>query len=292
VNRICRLLGLSKKTYYHCLPPNDRLDRKYGHLKDQIRQVIEKHSKYGVDRIKADLLRRFKITIGRDVLAKLLQIWSLSLPRRQRVSPVSGINQILYHLADRANLLIRSVITRPLQAISSDGTEMIYNHGKNKLWLVTHKDIIGQMIYGYALGPSLTAAMVIQSFKRTQQTLTCMTNNHIPPDILYHQDRGSVYTSYDYVDAVVTVGGSLSYSDPGTPTHNPGQESFHGRLKDEYKDDVFELETAEEVIKFVIDKLNDYNQDRLHTSIGNQTPFEYTKNFLKNPAVQCTVFRD
>jgi transposase InsO family protein len=268
------------------------LDLKYSYLKDQIRQVITKHPKYGIDRIKADLLRKFKVTIGRDTLSKLLYIWALSLPKRQLSSPVSGISKILCYLAGRANLLIRSTITAPLQAISSDGTEIIYNHGKSKMWLVTHKDVFGQMIYGFSIGPSLTASLVIKSFKMAQTTLVKLTGNLIPAAILYHQDRGSVYTGYDYVDTVLSAGGKLSYSDPGTPTQNPGQESFHGRFKSDNADELFELETDKEVIQFLISRLNDYNQERLHTSIHNQPPFEFTKTFLKNPNIQFTGLRD
>jgi transposase InsO family protein len=285
-------LGISKRTYYACQEPGERLDQKYQQVKDQVRLVIEKHPKYGVERIKADLLRRFKVTIGRDVLGKLLEIWALSLPRRHLVSAPSGIQKILCHLAGRANLLIRSAITAPFQAVTSDGVELVFNHGQDKLWLVTHKDVYGQMVYGHAFGETLTTALALKSYQQAQHTIAQLQPYASLLGLLCHQDRGSLYTSYDYVEAVLGSGGRLSYSDPGTPTHNPGQESFHGRLKDEYKDDIFELETAKEVIAFVIGVLNDYNQDRLHTSIGNQTPFEYTKQYLQNPSVQCTVFRD
>lgn len=284
-------MGISKRTYYACLSPPERLELKYQHLKDQIIKVIKAHPGYGVDRIKSDLFRKFKVTVGRDALSKLLHLWALSLPRKQK-NTMSGIGKILCYLAGKANLLIRTIITAPMQAITSDGTEIVFNYGKNKLWLVTHKDVFGQMVYGYALGPALTAALVIQSFKMTLQSLAQLTNNLIPLNILYHQDRGSVYTGYDYVETVIAACGILSYSDPGTPTQNPGQESFHGRFKDDYKHEIFELETPEEVRRYIIEKLNDYNQDRLHTSIQNQPPFEYTQKFLKNPAVQCTVFRD
>lgn len=246
--------------------------------------MIEKHPKYGVERIKADLLRRFQVTIGRDVLSRLLHLWALSLPRRHLVSAPSGIQKILCHLAGKANLLIRSTIAAPFQAITSDGVELVFNHGKSKIYLVTHKDVYGQMVYGYAFGEALTTVLALTSFDMAQQTLTELTGK-TTNQVLYHQDRGSLYTSYDYVDTVLETGGRLSYSDPGTPTHNPGQESFHGRFKDEYKDDIFELETTNAVISFVTDVLNDYNQDRLHTSIGNQTPYEYTKQFLQNPSV-------
>jgi putative transposase len=75
--------------------------------------------------------------------------------------------------------------------------------------------------------------------------------------------------------------GKLSYSSPGTPTHNPGQESFFGRFKDDWKDEIAEMETFEEVKKFVKEKINYYNNQRRHTSIGLISPSKFTKMFLK-----------
>ena len=109
--------------------------------------------------------------------------------------------------------------------------------------------------------------------------------------ILQHQDRGSQYTGYRYVDTVLDSGARLSYSDPGTPTHNPGQESFFGRLKVEWADEIYELETEEEMIQFVNEKIVDYNTDRLHTSLGNIPPKEFVEKFLQTAAVEYPICR-
>lgn len=286
VNRICRLLGLSKKTYYYGKSPAERQNAKYLSLKPKLWKIIKRHPKYGVLRIKADLLRRFKITIGRDTLNSLLKLWALSLPTRVLPPPPSGISQILCHVADKANLLIRSEITRPLQAISTDMTGLIFNHGKNKLYLSVHKDVFGQMVYGWKMSPCQTEDLVIDSFTQARHTIEHLAHHTLEElQLMQHQDRGSQYTGYHYVDTVLSSGARLSYSDPGTPTHNPGQESFFGRLKVEWADEMYELETQEEVITFVNKKIVDYNTDRLHTSLGNVPPEEFTKKFLKTIAV-------
>lgn len=96
------------------------------------------------------------------------------------------------------------------------------------------------------------------------------------------QDQGSQYTSYDYVDIVLKAGFTLSYSTPGTPTENPGQESFFGRLKDESRDEFQEMETFEELKKLIDSKMSYYNNRRLHTSLKLQSPKKFTLNFIKN----------
>lgn len=286
VNRICGLLSLSKKTYYYGKSPEDRRDAKYLSLKPKLIAIIKKHPKYGVTRIKADLFRRFKLSIGRDTLSSLLKLWALSLPPRVTPPPPSGISQILCHLADKANLLIRSRITAPFQAMSTDMTELIFNHGQGKLYLSVHKDVFGQMVYGSKMSLHQTEDLVLDSFRQAKNTIEQLTHKTFEElQILQHQDRDSQYTGYRYVDTVLDSGARLSYSDPGTPTHNPGQESFFGRFKEEWADEIYELETAEEVIAFVNAKIVDYNTDRLHTSLGNIPPEEFLEKFLKIAAV-------
>ena len=280
VNRICHLVGISKKTYYQAKAPHERMELKYAEIKDFVSQVVAKHAKYGVIRIKADLYERFKITIGRDTLAQLLRVWGLSLPRKVKHSDHSGITKILCFLARRANLLIRSTLTKPFQAISSDITQLKFAHGKQIAYLATHKDVFGQYVYGWAIGLTMDTDLVMESLKMAWQVLALLLDCSNPKNIIYHQDRGSQYTSYLYVNAVLGHGDQLSYSDPGTPTHNPGQESFHGRFKEEWADEIYELETIEEVIAFVNEKIVDYNEDRIHTSIGNQAPIKFLKMFL------------
>lgn len=291
VNRICSLLGVSKKTYYQAKAPESRLKHKYQSLQMKVKIVIKAHSSYGVKRIKSDLFRKYQIVIGRDTLGRLLKLWSLDLKRTVGPHPVSGLSKILGYLSDRANILKRTTITAPLQAMTTDMTEILYGRGKMKAYLCIHKDVFGQMIYGFALGLTMEASLVIQSFKMALVTMgslrTHMSHITDTPSIC-HQDRGSQYTSYGYTNTVLSSNIRLSYSDPGTPTDNPGQESFFGRFKDEHKHDMYEIDTIEELTKYIRGQTEDYNNERLHTSLNNTPPREFTKKFLSNAGKQYT----
>ena len=111
----------------------------------------------------------------------------------------------------------------------------------------------------------------IKSIKRTL--------GRLPEGIVFHQDQGSQYTSCEYVQKVLNLG-RISFSAKGTPTDNAGQESFFGRLKEEWSCEIIELETRKEVEKYLKEKIRYYNSERLHTSIGYKTPDEFTKSFL------------
>lgn len=279
INRICQLTGISKATFYNHKNPQDRFEEKYAHLKKKVEKTIKDNSAYGIRRIKQTLKDKYKVIIGKETLGKLLKIWGLSLKRKIKKRKRSIIQKILLSLSDRTNLLIRTKITKPMQAITSDISEIIFNGGKEKCYLAVHKDALGQMVYGFKVSMNMETSLVLNSLKKALNFLK-KKKIKIKKDILFHSDQGSQYTSYEYVEAVMKIG-TLSYSTPGTPTDNPGQESFFGRFKDEWKEEINELKSFSEVERFIKSKIKYYNYQRLHTSIKNQTPYFFTKNSLK-----------
>ena len=142
------------------------------------------------------------------------------------------------------------------------------------------------MVYGYCLNKTKETEVVMTSFKMALSTLKKLIK-HIP-ETIFHQDQGSQYTSYEYVDAVLKKGHILSYSTPGTPTENPGQESFFGRFKDECRDEMMEIETFEQLEKMIDKRMKYYNNKRLHTSLELRSPKDFTLDFAKNFHIKNT----
>jgi len=281
ISRICKILGISKNTYYNHKHPDDRFVNKYEKIKKRLEKIIEKNNAYGIKRIKKALWDKYKIEIGRDALGRLLRLWGLNLGRNIRISKKSVLKKIIEKLSSRVNLLARTEIINPFQAITSDITKIIYNNGKSKAYLSVHKDCFGQMVYGYELGETMEAKLVIDSFQKAVKKIKKLINK-IPEGLLCHQDQGSQYTSYEYVEKVLKTKIILSYSTPGTPTDNPGQESFFGRLKEECRDEFSEAKTFVELKKMISKKINYYNNERLHTSLCLVSPKKYTLNFIKS----------
>lgn len=220
----------------------------------------------------------------------------MQLKRKVKKSKLSIIQKILISLADRTNLLIRTKITTPFQAITSDISEILYDHGRKKAYLAVHKDVFGQTVYGWQLQEKMGADLVIKSFTKAKKNIKKLIDI-IPMKMLCHQDQGSQYTGYEYVAKVLKSNLRLSYSTPGTPTENPGQESFFGRLKEERQDELSEIEGFNELQRFLRGQINYYNRRRLHTSLNNQAPLKFTKQFIKNLSLiknkkWFSIFRD
>jgi len=95
-----------------------------------------------------------------------------------------------------------------------------------------------------------------------------------------HQDQGSPYTSGDYVTAILERQAFVSYLRPATPGDNPVNESFFSRFKAEWGEQVIETKTLEALRQLVSRAIAYYNTERYHTSIGCQTPAQFTQQFL------------
>jgi len=280
-------LGVSKATYYNCVSPNDRLTKKYEHVKKYVVKIIEKRPTYGIRRIKAELEQNFDIFIGRDTLAKLLVLWGLSLPRKVKRKKKSMIEKILLKLRSKANLLAQTNITEPFQAITTDITRLEYKNGH--CYFCVYKDVLGQMVYGWSVSNSMDTTFVLKAYAQAVRNIKRMVG-YLPKNLIVHQDQGTQYTSYVYLEEILR-NFRISFSKKGTPTDNPGQESFFGRFKEELRYDILEQNSVHEVQRLLKRKIKDYNEKRIHTSIGYKTPKNYTVSILKNKKKRFGFFR-
>jgi transposase InsO family protein len=71
------------------------------------------------------------------------------------------------------------------------------------------------------------------------------------------------------------------YITPGSPWENPYIESFFDKLRGEYLNQTLfsSIQAAQSLLD---DWRHDYNHDRLHSSLGYQTPLEFVAQFNQN----------
>ena len=93
--------------------------------------------------------------------------------------------------------------------------------------------------------------------------------------LIHHSDRGSVYASEDYRDALKTLGAVPSMSRKGDCWDNAVAESFFATIKGEMIDHQ-NFETRAEATAAIADYIDAfYNVKRLHSSIGYMSPIEF-----------------
>ena len=83
------------------------------------------------------------------------------------------------------------------------------------------------------------------------------------------------YTSHDFRTAVKSLGiGKHEFIWKNTPEQNGHVESFHKTLKKEY---IWprEFSNYREAADTIAESFEDYNNERIHSSIGYKTPAEF-----------------
>lgn len=103
-----------------------------------------------------------------------------------------------------------------------------------------------------------------------------VTHNDIVPEnlLVIRTDNGSQYTSKVFRKSISVLRLKLEHIYYNTPEQNGHIESFHKTLKKEYiwSNDFQNYQEAELAIR---DAFTDYNENRIHSALGYQTPYEF-----------------
>ena len=279
----CQLIGLARSSYYIKVnqpKSEDRFLAKYQYLKNLIKKIIDNNPAYGFRRIQAELKDKHKIILNHKPLQRLLKLWGLSLRRHIKTPDKSGIQEILDYLGVKANLLKTIGHILPFSLIYTDMTEIVY--AKGKLYLIAYLDHTTKKILGYGLSNHPNINLALKAYQMMKLTLKRELKRLNPKlkEIIIHQDQGSIYTSYLYVDQLLKDNFTLSYSRKGTPTDNPEMESFNGRFKTENNQIFIEAPNEREAIKLVKEQICYYNQKRRHSCLNNTSPNNFIKKLI------------
>lgn len=281
VRLCCSCLQLNPSTYYKAKNrQDDRFEIKYKNLKNKIREIIVDNSAYGYRRIKDELKDEYNIIINAKTLRKLLKLWNFNILRKVHSPQRSGIEQIIEELGPLANLIktLAPQTIKPFQLIYTDITEITCKAGK--LYLIPFLDHITKKIIGYEVSTSPDTESVLRAFNKA---LRFLKNKKITlSQVIIHQDQGSVFKAYKYVQELVKRGIALSYSRKARPGDNPEMESFFGRLKTEKKHLFVEAETLEELEKEINIAIEYYNAKRRHSKLGNKSPERFIQELNLN----------
>jgi putative transposase len=100
-------------------------------------------------------------------------------------------------------------------------------------------------------------------------------------------DHGTEFTSRALEDRAYARGVALDFTRPGKPTDNSHIESFNGRLRDEFLN-VHQFASLADVRTRLEAWRMDYNEARLHGSLGHLTPREFTAQRQANQGSAAT----
>lgn len=261
---MCRALQVSKSGYYDWRKRGQSQREQANHaLTQRIQQVHEaSRHPYGSPRIWAEL-RDQGFCCGRKRVARLMRLQGIRAKGRGRYrryrkhsNPVPAENILNREFSADA----------PNQKWVADISYIRTDEGW--LYLAVVLDIFSRMIVGWSMATHLRTELI-------KDALNMAVARRLPePGLLHHSDRGSQYTSHDYLTLLKHYKVTLSFSRAGNCYDNAMMESFFATLKTECIDRRYRSRAeARQVIFEFIEVW--YNRMRRHSSLGYLSPVRF-----------------
>ena len=239
--------------------------------------IIKDHPDYGYRRMMPELRERTGRAVNHKRLRRVLNPYQLGLRRALPKHRKSAVQEVIDRFRGHLDLVNGNDAPALLSALSTDFTELIYNGGQKKAYLMAYVDIAGKWVPGYSVGAHANTRLALAAWDDARATFVRL--GYATEGLIIHSDQDSVYKSHDYLRRLLVEGGArISYSERGCKD-NPWIESFWGRMKTEIGSQIVEAETIQELRAIINNRITYYNTRRRHSMIGNQVPLDY---LLKN----------
>lgn len=174
----------------------------------------------------------------------------------------------------------RPVATNPNERWSMDFVSDSLHDGR-RFRALTLVDQFSRESPAIEVGRSIPGSQVVAVLERLATTVG------LPKIITV--DNGPEFTGRVLDEWAHRNGIKLDYIRPGKPTDNAYIESFNGRLRQECLDQHWFSSLEEAKIKIETWRI-DYNEQRPHSSLGDQTPQAYAENWQQSQTAKEGIF--
>ena len=222
---------------------------------------------YGWPKMWKELVAR-GIRVGKERVRKLMKLHAIKA-RGKRKFVVTTDSR--HNLPIAQNLLDRNFTPKaPNQVWTGDITYIATDEGW--LYLTGVIDLFSPQVVGWSVRDNMHTNAVTDALRMAWF-------RHRPePGLIFHSDRGSQYCSYEFQNELKRFEMKTSMSRKGNCWDNAPTESLWGRLK------VGRLygrkfTTRREAMDEVIDWLNFYNHQRLHSTLGYVSPMTFEQRW-------------
>ena len=266
VELLCRVLAVSRSGFYASRKrPESTRGREDRRLRVLCREAhARSRGTYGSVRVHR-ALKKQGVGVSRKRVVRLMQVEGIAGKRRRRWTRTTNAQP---GVVAAANILNRDFTpTAPNTTWAGDVTFLRTPHGF--VYLAVVIDLFSRFVVGWAVSAvndrNLAMAALHGALKRR-----CPRRG-----LLHHTDQGSPYTSEDYQNLLDAHGIVCSMSRRGNCYDNAAVESFFGTFKTELGED---FESAAEVKAKAFDYIEVfYNQQRMHSALGYESPADYER---------------
>lgn len=246
--RACALLRVARSALDYEAKRPARDEKALASLKS----VASKYPRYGYRRALV-LLGREGVRMNAKRAFRLWRTAGLSLPKRKSRRRVRQGQS-------------RGVVALAVNAVwAMDFVHDACANGQ-KLKCLTLLDEHTKECLAIDVGRSIRATRVVEVL--SQQALRRGLPKHV------RCDNGPEFIAHALRRWAEKNGVTLAFSPPGKPWHNGTCESFNGKLRDECLDMEW-FHNRDEAVVVIEGWRRHYNEERPHSSIGNQTPAQF-----------------
>lgn len=266
VEVLCRVLGVSSSGYY---ASRKRPESRRSHEDTKLRVLCkEAHARsrgnYGSVRIHLALQKQ-GVFVGRKRVVRLMQLDGIRGKRRRRWTRTTSSGQ---QFPAALNLLNRDFTpSAPNLAWAGDVTFLRTPHGF--MYLAVVIDLFSRFVVGWSVSAVNDRNLALAALRMA------LRRRCPAPGLLHHTDQGSPYASEDYQRVLDDNGIVCSMSRRGNCYDNAAVESFFGTFKTEVGED---FDDAADVKNQCFDYIEIfYNQQRMHSALGYESPASYER---------------
>ena len=272
INRLCKLLGVSRMVYYRSQWSIRRSQCRASEVVDKVQELRMYMPRIGTRKSYHLLNKEMRnLGVGRDKMFDILRANHMLLePKRSYHITTNSHHRFHKYKNIVENLDIR----RPEQVWVADIT---YIGGRDKhcyLSLVT--DAYSKKIVGFDLSNSLDTSSCIRALNMAKRNRT-----YPEEPLIHHSDRGIQYCSNQYQAALSRYSITPSMTESYDPYANAVAERVNGILKQEFF--LEDINLSLPMMKHVVsDAIRTYNTMRPHLSCSYLTPEQmHHQSFVK-----------
>lgn len=273
---MCRHLQVSRSGYYEWqVRPLSMTAGRRERLKLMIQAVFDaNHGTYGYRRVHAVLVQS-----GEDVSDELVRQLMRDLglvpcqPRPWRPTTTEADEQ--HRIPD----LLQRDFTAEAPGAKLVGDITYIATGEGWLYLATVIDCFSKMVIGWSMADHYKTPLIVSA-------LDMAANNiNLTDGCIFHSDRGSNYTSYEFAKKIADMKMRQSVGRTGICWDNAMAESFFAALKNECANRMTfgtRSEARQAIVKYIE---GFYNRRRIHSGLAYKVPLEVHNEYLnRQPA--------
>lgn len=249
MRRSCRLFGVRSSSYYY-----RRCGREDGALLEAIRQVARERRRWGCPRI-TDRLRRLGYRDNHKRIERIYRAAGLQVRRRLRKRTARGDREPLIQPTGVNQVWAMDFMSDQL----ADG---------RRIRFLNILDVYSRECLRIEADRSLPGLRVIRALEELRETRS------LPERLM--TDNGPEFTCRAMDQWAHARDVKLQFIEPGRPMQNGYIESFNGKVRDECLNQHW-FRDVEDARQLTEEYRTDYNQQRPHSALGNQTPEEFAR---------------